>query len=484
MIKGYPEREYPASEYSASGNERGAKYATLIKSLRKAEKIFLDAQGIIAGVHPDSATITGYKDVELIGKKFAYLCPPEERMIPLEAGSTTAAVEPRTATRFLMKKNHVPFWAKIRYQGVFSQGRLIGYQVAIQDATHSYLSTFRLSKLKKLYSGLFDNPFVGVIRVSMRDHSFLSLNTTARKMIHAPHKRFDDIFHHPDDLQKVMKALRQSHKAEFEMEFRERKKWFMVSLRLVSGSTYADGVMVDITDIKKKDGKLIRLTHELDQFIYHTSHELRAPLTSILGLTNLIRMEKDPAVIPGYVSMIENRVHTLDNLLRKMVTLVHRKKHGHDAIDWEALTLEMLNDCWPKKSSLRLLYEVNQSDPFLADATSVKLIFYHLISNALKYYNPDCDDPYLTIRITSSPREAVIRFSDNGIGIDADSTGNLFEIFYKAHADSNGHGLGLYIVKTMVDNLDGTIEVDTEAGKGSTFTITIPNQSTHRKQPE
>lgn len=455
---------------------RGENYATLIKNIRKAERYAIDITGIIAYVYPDGTPITGYDSRELIGKNFTSLFADEET-IPFSSDEWMLHPNDNPiSTRFLLRKNKVVFWAKIKHRAVYDGDRLIGFRISIVDATHSFLSSFRLRNLKRAYTGLFDNQFVGIIRISLRDHSFLRINGTARKMIHAHHNRLDEIFAHADDFTRVIQALEKDHKTEFELQIRERKKWLMISLRHTPGTNYADGVMVDITDVKKKDGKLIRLTHELDQFIYHTSHELRAPLASILGITNLMRMEKDPHIIHSYTSMLENRVHALDGLLRKMVTLIHRKKKTNDSIDWESLTIAMIQDCWSPQSPVRITYDVQQQDDFWSDATGIRIIFYHLISNALQYFNPECPEPKLTIRIRSAGHDAIIQFMDNGIGIDPELLPSIFDIFFKAHTHSPGHGLGLYITKTMIDNLDGSIDALSEPDTGTTFSIIIPNR--------
>src|SRR5690606_22991173 len=100
----------------------------------------------------------------------------------------------------------------------------------------------------------------------------------------------------------------------------------------------------------------------------------------------------------------------------------------------------------------------------------------NLMSNAIKYHSLEQPDPFLKIRISTSERGAKIEIEDNGSGIEPSYHQKIFEMFFRASEKSFGSGLGLYIVKQVIDRLNGTISLKSEVNYGTIFTITLPNQ--------
>jgi PAS domain S-box-containing protein len=438
------------------------------------EKFILDLEGIIAFIHTDSNNITGYQAYDLIGKSFSTLYPITETEAFLHDLFLLKQGKQIHTSRLLTKRNKELFWAQMDITPILNGDTELGFEVTLFDATDSFLSAFRQRKTKNIYSGFFDNQFIGIIQISMEDYCLLSMNTTAKKFIGSDAIHLDKLFTRPEDLAKIKHSLLNTQKVDVELAL-QNNKWIMLSLRCSPVGNTADGVIMDITELKKKDDKLVRLTHELDQFIYHSSHELRSPLASILGIINLIKLENDLGVIQEYTEMIESKINSLDNLLRKMITVSYKQKATYDLIDWQTFIQSILINCCCINSKVEIGYELNDSKPFYSDLTSIRIIFHHLITNALKYYNPAQTKSTLQIIVEVSDQMATIQFIDNGIGIEQQYVKHIFNIFFKAHHHSEGHGLGLYIVKTMVDNLKGDIMVKTEEQKGSNFIITLPN---------
>jgi len=119
--------------------------------------------------------------------------------------------------------------------------------------------------------------------------------------------------------------------------------------------------------------------------------------------------------------------------------------------------------------------EVAENIPFYTDPYRLSVIINNLVSNAIKYRDVYKDNNVLQVKIGVTDEELFLSFHDNGIGISDDYLPRIFEMFFRATERSEGAGLGLYIVRETVDKLYGTIRVESEAGKGTTFTITLPN---------
>jgi signal transduction histidine kinase len=103
-------------------------------------------------------------------------------------------------------------------------------------------------------------------------------------------------------------------------------------------------------------------------------------------------------------------------------------------------------------------------------------IFRNLVSNAIKYRKLDDTIPRIAVSIMVTRKAVEINFGDNGIGIDPPNLSKIFEMFYRASLQSDGSGLGLYIVKNAVDKLGGHVTAQSQLGQGTTFMITLPNQ--------
>jgi signal transduction histidine kinase len=103
------------------------------------------------------------------------------------------------------------------------------------------------------------------------------------------------------------------------------------------------------------------------------------------------------------------------------------------------------------------------------------MVFNNIISNAVQYRDTRKEDSYLKIDILVDEKRAILRFSDNGIGIPEEYVDKIFKMFFRANADSKGSGLGLYIVKGVLEKLEGSVSVQSRLGEGTTFNFEIPN---------
>ena len=110
----------------------------------------------------------------------------------------------------------------------------------------------------------------------------------------------------------------------------------------------------------------------------------------------------------------------------------------------------------------------------LADPDRIKIVLNNLVSNAIKYRKLDEDESYIALKATQDGQKATIIVADNGLGIEEHFIGKIFDMFVRVTEQSHGSGLGLYIVRDMMTKMGGTIEVESEFGKGTTFTLTFP----------
>jgi PAS domain S-box-containing protein len=235
-------------------------------------------------------------------------------------------------------------------------------------------------------------------------------------------------------------------------------------------------------ELRRTVAQLEERNFELDQLIYKTSHDIRSPLTSVLGLVNVIGLEADKSRWPAYLEMIENRIKTLDRFLQSMIFYAKASRSSlvTEPVDFTQLlertkaTLSFLK----KFDQLQIsLVRTGEGAVFAGDPFRLEILFNNIVSNAIKYQNPAADTHYLRVAVDVTAREARLTFSDNGIGIKPEYADRVFEMFYRATENTDGSGLGLYIVKQIVDKMKGTIRLESRYGRGTTIKVTLPNES-------
>lgn len=229
--------------------------------------------------------------------------------------------------------------------------------------------------------------------------------------------------------------------------------------------------------------ELSERNYELDEFVHRVSHNIRAPFTSLLGVID---------VMHTYI----NNPEMLRELMDKMVTSIKRlDRYVHTLLEYsqanrkteyiEEINIELLlEDCMASLSYIdnfprvRVSYNLPKEHvPFKADATRLSIILSNLISNAIKYANVYKNDNRLEITVEINSEKAKFIIKDNGIGIRPELADKVFDMFFRAHEYAQGSGLGLYIVKQTVSRMGGEIEMQTEYGQGTTFTVTLPNHA-------
>lgn len=225
--------------------------------------------------------------------------------------------------------------------------------------------------------------------------------------------------------------------------------------------------------------KLRQVNKDLDSFLHSTSHDLRAPITSILGLTYLGKVELTEEKGRNYMELIEQRAQKLNMILTDVLRLSKTKKLGIklQTIRFSDLVNDVVSDIEFLKgtSRIRLDYEKNSDSSFYSDPAQISIILSNLITNAVKYHRLNQDDPYIRIAFKRISDTVIFSVEDNGQGIPAHSVNKVFEMFFRASQETDGTGLGLYIVKEALAKVKGKIEVESEFGKGTIFTVTLEN---------
>jgi len=233
----------------------------------------------------------------------------------------------------------------------------------------------------------------------------------------------------------------------------------------------------DITESKKAEHSLEATNKELETFIYKASHDIRGPLASIMGLTNVSKLEVTDKTALNYLRMIELATKKLDYVLLELVKAMKIKgtEVFVDDIHFESLLSGVISRFEHTGGFARLNIStvVNVSNTFISNRFIIETILQNLIENTIKYQNPNNKNPFLKVSVSETPAGIVIKVEDNGIGIEKSLQSKVYDMYFRAIEDSKGSGLGLYLVKKSIEKLNGQIELESKQGEGTTFTIRL-----------
>jgi PAS domain S-box-containing protein len=268
------------------------------------------------------------------------------------------------------------------------------------------------------------------------------------------------------------------------------QQWFLLDLAPVKDKidnvNHFVAVISDITKsktvekiLREKNKQLQKTNAELDSFVYSTSHELRSPLMSVLGLLNLLETDIDHQDQKTFLSMIRESISRLDKIIHDIIDYSRNSRldlenehiNFNEMIEWVIQNHKYYDNF----SKVRFSVHVKESGSFLSDKRRIQVILNNLVSNSLRFHNYNQPDPYIDIEVDISSANALITVKDNGTGIHNDHISRIYEMFYRGTERSRGSGIGLYIVKEIVDKLNGTIEVESSLQSGTVFSVDLPN---------
>lgn len=229
--------------------------------------------------------------------------------------------------------------------------------------------------------------------------------------------------------------------------------------------------------IKVSNKKLRKANTELDNFVYSVSHDLRAPIASVLGLVNLAKKERSVKAMRTYLAMIAKSAEQQDAFIKDILDLSRnsRLEVMHNDIDFQ----EIINNIFEhyqyidQNKKIVKSIAIEQNVPLQSDKSRIKVILNNIISNAIRHCNTE--EVKLNVRIEVNETLASIEIKDNGAGIPKEHLDSIFKMFYRGTDSTAGSGLGLYIVNETIEKLRGAITIDSEENIGTTVKIELPN---------
>lgn len=240
--------------------------------------------------------------------------------------------------------------------------------------------------------------------------------------------------------------------------------------------------------LRQRNKQLRKLNEELDHFLYSTAHDLRSPLTSLSGLVHIMRLENNQPELEHYFERMDKSIQRQENFIAQIASFSKNKimKIKSERVDLPNLINELIEYHHFIPGADRIKKDVivhNPNNiPFYSDHNRITILFNNLLSNAIRYADFKKPDPHIRIDITICTTEIIIHFSDNGIGIAQEHMDKIFDMFYRAHTDSKGSGLGLFIFDKTIKRMNGAVEVESQEGEGTTFHARLPNLQADKVQ--
>ena len=472
-------------------SENEQRYRDLVEHLPLGIAILMEAKLMFLNIS-GALMLAAEKPEELIGRNFMDLVHPDfqetfsNRLLKVQRGETAAATE----QKYIRLDGKVIDVEVSSYPFIYHHRPAV--QVILKDITEQKETRLARKKSETLFSQLFH---VSPMAIAMLNSEGLvaQVNPGFEKMFGYAFEELkgrelnqtivpDGLESEGNDLNTLI-STQQVVRIETKRKHKDGKLLSVIiyglPVHFEDKTIGIFGLYVDITEQKKIEDELKVRNIELDNFVYKVSHDLRAPLSSILGLVNLAKLPGNDDNLKDYLNVIEKKVHLLDHFITDVLS--HSKNLKHDVIIEPINFQELIDQTFVDLSYLKGAEQIRRTivvegASFFSDRWRIAEIFRNLVSNAIKYRNFDKTNPEINVNVFIAEDQAIITFKDNGIGIEPHSLEKIFNMFYRASEQSDGSGLGLYIVKNATDKLRGEVQVASTLGEGTTFIIHLPNR--------
>ncbi|MHA6249942.1 PAS domain S-box protein [Pontibacter sp. CAU 1760] len=428
-------------------------------------------------------------------EKYATVVHPDDLHVrdrALERGMETGLIE--YEVRLQLPNNELR-WIKL-------QGRVLNNEAGkpekaigvVQDITNMKIHAEELKKFKTISDYAFD-AFI----LMREDATFAYLNDLAlqrwgytreeAQSIRVPD--VDPIFQE-DKFNEVFAYTQKQTIPPFET-LHKRKDGTLYPVEISMGGLTLDGkphmfaVARDITErkmadeaLKASNKELQEINNDLDNFIYTASHDLKAPISNIEGLLALLSHDMKAGIVQDeeaqhIIGLMQGAVERFKKTIGNLTDVVKLQQESSAAavlVNFEKVIKDVSLDLESNIEEANLKLEIVATDcpPIHFSEKNLRSIVYNLLSNAIKYRAAE-RSPYVRIECGHTESHVVLTVQDNGLGIPSHLQGQVFHMFKRFHDHVEGTGIGLYMIKKIIENAGGYIEVDSQENVGTTFRV-------------
>ncbi len=480
----------------------------------------VNQQGAITYVSPSVQEVLGYDPSELSGKYLASFMPQDEAKLVIKEiiRITQTQSEYPPLTHHIIKKDGTVIIVESRGRAIKDkEGNVTGYRGLNRNITEkisaereqNYLNQLLERKVAQRTAELEENQkqLVEAQRIGRLGSWIWNLQTDYKVWSDMMFEIFDvdktpDVSHdafneriHEDDrdfMNDVERKAIEGDDSQYVVQSRIRRRDNEIIYIEATAHIYRDeagnaikliGTAQDITELKHQEAErrkliadLMQQNKDLQQFSYIISHNLRAPVANIVGLGKMYRAGKADERNEQIVRNMQESAEDIDSVIKDLSNILTLRSGigaEKESVDVQEIFSTVIKTLHPQ------IEEVNAK--ISSDFVNVPKVFtiksylhsilYNLISNALKYRSPERT---LEINVAAGKRinYACISVQDNGLGFDTDKyRDKIFGLYRRFHPQIEGKGIGLYLVKVQAETLGGWVEVESEPGKGTKFTV-------------
>lgn len=390
-----------------------------------------------------------------------------------------------------------------RGEFVFDKGKAIGLIGITQDLTEKKSQLLELQSTQSNLKNILENTDTGYILIN-KSFEIISFNHKANEFAETLYRKplenkvevFDFVHFAKRNSTKtaIHEVLNTREASSREINFKTvsgREMWLRVRVSPIHNSQEEIlGLTIALDDITEQkqwmlekeamNKRLVQRNEALEQFAFIVSHNLRAPLANILGLSHLItQLNPEDKIFSSTVDGLHQSSSNLDQVVKDLSTILRMRdnmKGGETQVELSSLVKEALDSLGLKKGGADFQLDLNFKEAGKVRGIKAYLlsIFTNLIGNSIKYSRKQVS-PKISIQSSIKGGSVLIKFQDNGLGIDLKEHGkNVFKLYKRFHDHVEGRGMGLYMVHSQVLALGGDIKVRSEVGKGTCFIIQLP----------
>lgn len=384
------------------------------------------------------------------------------------------------------------FW-NIQYAYIYLMGLLLSVLYIIYDTNSAYMQQINFYRREKEneirevagekeFNHKILNSLIKTMNLPMifinKEGTIIFTNQSFREAFNIKHLRgkyYKDVFK-----DQLLNIVDQSY--VFERKFSTvttiNERYYQVEITPVFRDDIAfDGSIILFTDVSQ----VKEIEKMQKQFFSDISHELKTPMSAIIGSVEILQKEgvQNKETFNEFMGILLKESYRMQNIIEDILELSRLEQPqvtlSPQLIDVNSLIKDTVELFEPlaKDKHLSLFYQSKVSKELMLDYTTVKTILNNLVSNAIKYSNSGI----ISIKVTENTKDVIISVQDEGVGISKEDIPLIFERFFqvdRSRSKKLGTGLGLSIVKRMVELNNGVIEVESDPGIGSIFTITLP----------
>jgi len=452
-------------------------------------------------VNDKMCQILEYTQKEMIGKEIFYFMDEEGKQLATKLMEGKKAGKSDNRTFKYISKSGKEIWANVAANPFISEtGEYKGGMAMVADITKIKKAEHALKENEKKYRYLFENNPMPMWITELNTFKFLDVNKmavlqygysreeflsmTAIDVRPQQHKESftefnDSLLYEPENFYKGIWNHQKKNGTVFPVEIIAHEIIYEgVPARFILSNDITDRRKAEL-NLEKRNKELIKTNSELDRFVYSVSHDLRSPLTSVLGLLSFIETESLEADTLEHAGMIRDSINRLDDFIKNILSYSQNNRSSLEIekILLQQTVIDVVESLQSMKQAQGIVFDIDVKEhyPFYSDRQRFKTIIENLISNAIKHHKNSVSGRYIKITGRYDNDKLQLTIADNGIGIAPENHQKIFDMFVRLSGKTDGSGIGLYIVMETIEKLEGSIEVKSELETGTTFIITLKN---------